>query len=101
VRPILEDGVRVLEGEAPYDLAYMDALNEQIQAYHQAVVPLVRRVGLIVFDNVWWKGRVLDPDSADPPARHLRELNPIIRADPSLETTFLSLGDGLALCLLR
>ena len=61
-------------------------------------MPLMRRGGLIVFDKIFWKGSILDPGSADPSAQHLRELNRIIRDDPRLETTFLSLGDGLALC---
>ncbi len=101
VRLIIDDGVRALnglKGEEPYDLAYIDALNEHYQAYHQAVMPLMRKGGLIVFDNVLWKGRVIDPTSTDPSAKHLRELNFILRDDTRLDTTIISLGDGLALC---
>lgn len=104
VRLIIDDGVRAmngLKGEPLYDLAYIDALNEHYQAYHEAVMPLMRKGGLIVFDNVLWKGRVIDPDSTDPSARHLRELNFILRDDPRLETTIISLGDGLALCKVK
>ena len=101
VRLIIDDGVRALnglKGAEPYDLAYIDALNEHYQAYHQAVMPLMRPGGLIIFDNVLWKGRVVDPGSTDPSAVHLRELNFILRDDKRLETTIISLGDGLALC---
>jgi caffeoyl-CoA O-methyltransferase len=101
VRLIIDDGVQALNnlnGAEPYDLAYIDALNEHYQAYHQAVMPLMRRGGLIIFDNVLWKGRVIDPSSSDPSAVHLRELNIILRDDPRLHTTIISLGDGLALC---
>lgn len=104
VRLTIKDGVRALtdlKGQAPYDLAYIDALNEHYQDYHRAVMPLMRQGGLIVFDNVLWKGRVVDPNATDPSARHLRELNFILRDDPRLETTIISLGDGLALCRVR
>ena len=58
----------------------------------------MKKGGLIVFDNILWKGRVVDPNTTDPSAIHLRELNEILRDDQRLETTFISLGDGLALC---
>ena len=104
VRLIIDDGVRALsglKGGPLYDLAYIDALNEHYQAYHQAVMPLMRQGGLIVFDNVLWKGRVIDPHSTDPSALHLRELNFILRDDARLDTTIISLGDGLALCKVK
>ena len=101
VRLIIDDGVHALDalrGGDPYDLAYVDALNEHYQAYHRAVLPLMRPGGLIIFDNVLWKGRVADPATTDPSALHLHELNLILRDDPRLSTTIISLGDGLALC---
>ena len=61
-------------------------------------MPLMRLGGLIIFDNVLWKGRVTDPATTDPSARHLHDLNLILRDDPRLSTTIISLGDGLALC---
>jgi caffeoyl-CoA O-methyltransferase len=97
----VDDGIAAL-GRLPvrptYDLAYVDALNENYQSYHRAIVPLMKPGGLIVFDNILWKGRVVDPDTTDPSAIHLRDLNVILRDDTRLETTFVSMGDGLALC---
>lgn len=101
VNLVIEDGIAALDRLpiAPtYDIAYVDALNEHYQAYHQRVVPLMKPGGLIVFDNILWKGRVIDPDTTDPSAIHLRDLNLILREDRRLETTFVSMGDGLALC---
>lgn len=97
----MDDGIAAL-GRLPvrptYDLAYVDALNENYQSYHRAIVPLMKPGGLIVFDNILWKGRVVDPETTDPSAIHLRDLNVILRDDTRLETTFVSMGDGLALC---
>ena len=97
----IEDGISALS-KIPvgptYDLAYVDALNENYQSYHQAIVPLMKQGGLIIFDNILWKGRVVDPKTTDPSAVHLRDLNINLRNDPRIETTFISMGDGLALC---
>lgn len=101
VNLILDDGIAAL-GRLPveptYDMAYVDALNEEYQSYHRAIVPLMKPGGLIVFDNILWRGRVVDPDTTDPSAIHLRDLNIILRDDTRLETTFVSMGDGMALC---
>jgi len=97
----IDDGVAALSRmpvTPTYDLAYVDALNENYQSYHRSIVPLMKKGGLIIFDNILWKGRVVDPETTDPSAIHLRDLNVILRDDPRLETTFVSMGDGLALC---
>lgn len=84
-----------------YDLAYVDGSNLQYQACHEALLPLMRRGGLIVFDNVLWKGRVASGDTSDPSSVHLRELNAALRDDRRVENTIISLGDGLALSIVK
>ena len=80
------------------DLAYVDGLNTQYQANHEAILPLMRPGGVIVYDNVLWKGRVVAGDT-DPQSTHLRELNAMLAVDPRVSSTVLSLGDGLALAV--
>lgn len=84
-----------------YDLAYIDANNTQYQAYYEAVLPLMRQGGVIVFDNVLWKGRVAGGDMSDPSSVCLRELNAALRHDPRVENTIVSLGDGLSLSVVK
>jgi predicted O-methyltransferase YrrM/glutathione S-transferase len=80
------------------DLAYVDGLNTQYQQNHEDLLPLLRPGGVIVYDNVLWKGRVAAPSpSDDAQTVHLRELNARLRADPRVISTVVSLGDGLAL----
>jgi maleylacetoacetate isomerase len=84
-----------------YDLAYIDASNTQYQAYYEAILPLMQQGGVIVFDNVLWKGRVAGGDMSDPSSVHLRELNAALRHDRRVENTIISLGDGLSLSVVK
>lgn len=84
-----------------YDLAYVDASNTQYGAYYEAILPLMRQGGVIVFDNVLWKGRVAGGDTSDPSSVHLRELNTALCHDQRVENTIISLGDGLSLSVVK
>lgn len=84
-----------------FDLVYIDGANWLYRDFYEAALPLVRAGGVIVFDNVLWKGRVASGDDHDPSAVHLRALLDALPHDPRVQTTVLSLGDGLALCTKR
>ncbi|MNF74821.1 O-methyltransferase [compost metagenome] len=62
---------------------------------------MVRRGGLILFDNVLWSGRVLEaePDSDD--TRAIQALNRALKTDLRVDLSLLPLGDGLTLCRKR
>lgn len=81
------------------DLAYVDGLNTQYQRNHEDLLPLMRPGGVIVYDNVLWKGRVADPTVGDAQTVHLRELNAKLRDDPRVASSVVRLGDGLALAV--
>lgn len=101
VNLILDDALKVLAGldqRPTYDFAYVDALKEEYPAYQDAIVPLMKQGGLIVFNNILWKGLVADPETTDASARLIQASNLKLRDDPRLDTTFISLDDGLALC---
>ena len=80
----------------PIDLAFVDGLNTQYRQNFEGLLPLMRVGGTIIFDNVLWRGQVAGADG-DAQTRHLRMLNNTLANDPRVTTTFLSLGDGLAL----
>lgn len=86
-----------LEGEI--DLAYIDCVKEHYPAYLDLVLPKLSARGVIVADNVLWKGLVA-PD--DPPASEigrvqaLRTFNHAIVSDSRLRGVILPLGDGIA-----
>lgn len=101
------DRVELVEGEAldaigrlqpPFDLAWVDAAKADYRRYLDRLLPLVVVGGLLVFDNVLWKGRVAEPpDEDDPAADHLRTFNGYLMMHPQLAASVVPLGDGVAL----
>jgi caffeoyl-CoA O-methyltransferase len=54
-----------------------------------------RRGGVIVLDNVLWRGDVADEKINDEGAQLMRTLNLKIRDDQRVSAVMLTLGDGL------
>jgi caffeoyl-CoA O-methyltransferase len=106
----MQDRISIVEGPAaeslarvdgPFDLAFVDADKPGYPAYFEAVVPLMRPGGLIVFDNVLRGGRVLDPAPGDVDAQATHALNERVRADPRVEAVMLTIRDGVTLIRVR
>lgn len=84
-----------------FDLIFIDADKANYRVYLEHALVLVRRGGLILFDNVLWSGRVLEksPESAD--TRAIQALNRGLLRDSRIDLSLLPLGDGLTLCRKR
>jgi predicted O-methyltransferase YrrM len=100
------DRVEILEGAAldvlprldgPFDLAYVDAVKTEYRRYLDLLLPNLRVGGLIVVDNLLWKGRVAAPpeDEDDEAADALRAFNGYLMMHPQLQAVVLPMGDGL------
>jgi predicted O-methyltransferase YrrM len=81
----------------PFDLAFIDALKPEYQAYLEALVPRLAPGALIVADNVLWSGRVADPAVTDESTTALRSFDAAVLSDPRFTATILPIGDGLLL----
>lgn len=104
----IADRVRVHRGTASktlgrlpdgaYDLAYLDADKPGYPQYLAEAVRLVRPGGFIVADNVFWSGAIAGPETEDDPAlAGLRAYTRMALGHPSLSTTLITVGDGVAL----
>jgi len=82
-----------LDGE--FDLVFIDADKEGYVEYWEACVPLVRKGGVLMADNVLWSGDVLDPQ--DDEARGIVAFNQKVKNDPRVEHVMLSVRDGIML----
>jgi caffeoyl-CoA O-methyltransferase len=102
------DRVELIEGPAlevlqrlpgPIDLAYVDAVKTEYRRYLDFLLPRVRVGGLLVFDNLLWKGRVAEPpeEEDDREADALRAFNGYLMIHPQLRASLLPLGDGVGL----
>jgi predicted O-methyltransferase YrrM len=85
----------------PFDLAFIDALKPEYQAYFDALVPRLAAGALIVADNVLWSGRVTDAAITDENTTALRTFDAVVLGDPRFTATILPVGDGLLLAGLR
>lgn len=82
----------------PFDLAFIDALKHEYQAYLEAIVTRLSPGALVVADNVLWSGRASGARPADPGDRSveaLRRFSAAVLADPRFNATILPVGDGL------
>ena len=85
----------------PFDLAFIDALKPEYQAYLDAIVPRLAPGALVIADNVLWSGRVTDAALTDPQTTALRDFDAVVLGDPRFNATILPVGDGLLLAGLR
>ncbi len=85
-----------------WDLVFLDADKERYGAYLKQAERLLRPGGLLLADNAFWKGRVLEESAqADAQTRALQEFNRALAGHPSFDATILPVGDGVALGVRR
>lgn len=87
--------------ERVYDLAFLDADKENIDAYFELALAMVKSGGLLLIDNVLWSGRVADPSFQDSATLALRALNQKLHGDERVTLSMIPLGDGLTLARKR
>ena len=88
----------------PFDLAFIDALKPEYEAYLEALVPRLVPGALVLADNVLWSGRVsgaMPSETGDASVAALRSFDRSVLADPRFTSTILPVGDGLLIAALR
>jgi caffeoyl-CoA O-methyltransferase len=93
VAPAIETLRELPEGE-PFDLAFVDADKSSYPEYYEECLRLLRPGGLVLIDNVFMGGRILD-EEADESTGIVRDLNARIAADDRVEAAMLSVADGI------
>ena len=81
-----------------FDFIFIDADKSSYKYYFETCLNLMADNGLIVFDNVLWKGKVFDQSINDSKTKTIREFNNFIKNDKRITTTMISIGDGMTLC---
>lgn len=93
----------LLEGGATgtFDFAFVDADKSQYPDYHERLLRLLRQGGLIVYDNVFWDGQILDPNARDADTEGVRRLNDRLATDERVDISMIPVADGLTLARKR
>lgn len=91
------DTLRSLPREPTFDLAFIDADKQGYAGYLEEILPRLRQGGLVLVDNVFWNGAVVDPSRSDPDTRAIRAFNDQVARDARLDCVMLPISDGLTL----
>ena len=87
--------------DGPYDAALLDAAKDEYPAYLEHALRMVRGGGLVLADNVLWGRRLADPSVDDEGIRGIRTYVDRVASDPRLMSTLVTVGDGLAVSVIR
>ncbi len=81
------------------DIVFLDANKTEYEDYLELCVPMLKRSGLIVVDNLLWGGAAADEpsttDSAD--LKAIRSFSKTFINHPQLDATIVPIGDGLGI----
>ncbi len=81
-----------------FDLVFIDADKENYKNYYDKSLDLIDKNGIIIIDNVLWRGEVIDKNNQDKLTLVIREFNSYVSKDKRTENLILPLGDGLTIC---
>ena len=83
--------------ESSFDMAFVDADKGGYEAYYELCLKLVKKGGIIAFDNMLWHGTVPDMNDHDRVTTTLRNLNAKMRDDERVDMSLLTIADGIML----
>lgn len=105
----VEDKINIYEGDAveilptlndEYDVVFIDAAKGKYPFFLNQALRMIRQGGVIIADNVLYKGYVMsdyNKHKKRTAVRNLREYIAEITNNDKLETKILEVGDGLAI----
>ena len=92
------ENVKKLNGK--YDVIFMDANKSMYRYYFDTLFPLLNKGGVIICDNILYKGMISNDDLAPRKQNtiitNIREFLTFISNDPRLETSIIPIGDGVS-----
>lgn len=80
-----------------FDFVFIDADKTNYLRYYELALQLIKPTGLIVIDNVFWDGKVIDTQKNEGQTREIRRLNEFIKQDQRVDISLLAIADGLFL----
>ncbi len=105
----VEEKINIYEGDAvdilptlneKYDIVFIDAAKGKYPFFLQQAIRMIKKNGIIIADNVLYKGYVMgdyNKHKQRTAVRNLREYIKEITENENIETKILEVGDGLAI----
>jgi caffeoyl-CoA O-methyltransferase len=82
-----------------WDMVFIDADKVNYTEYYKQVLPMVRKGGIILADNVLFHGEVLEEEIKGKNAKAIQAFNEYVYQDNSTEKVLLTIRDGLLLII--
>ena len=98
IAPALETLNNLVNEKKLFDLIFIDADKENYIKYYELAFRLITNKGLILIDNVLWKGDVIDDNKKDGMINIIKEFNSHIKNDQRIEKVILPISDGVTVC---
>lgn len=82
-----------------FDFCYIDADKKNNHLYYEYALKYIRKKGVIVIDNVLFKGRVANNDYKHSVLESIRAFNRFVAQDHRVEAVTLAIADGMTMVL--
>ena len=97
IKQLTGDASKILSGIGDvFDMIFIDADKRNYPHYYKTGKPLIRKGGLMIFDNALWDGMVLNPQ--DEQTKAIDTTNKLAKEDSEMFNQILPIRDGLLLC---
>ncbi len=95
------DAIKILPKlKDKYDLIFLDADKKNYMNYLNLIIPLLKKKGVLVSDNVLWSGKVINKNkNKDLETEVLKKFNQQLSNHKNLETVLLPIRDGISLSI--
>ena len=94
----LESMENLINKKNTFDLIFIDADKENYINYYNLSHQLLNKSGLMIIDNVLWKGEVSNSVGNDRLTTVIKNFNSFVKKDERVEKTIIPLGDGITIC---
>ncbi len=100
----VEDKIKIQIGKAmeiipgfkeSFDLVFIDADKENYLNYYKLLIDKLKPGSIILADNAFWDGKVLDKSTDDREAKGIMEFNAFVQKDDRVENVLVPIRDGL------
>jgi caffeoyl-CoA O-methyltransferase len=98
IKPALESLKDIKKENLTFDIIFIDADKGNYQLYYEESIDLIKKDGLIIIDNVLWRGEVANKNNNENLTNIIRDFNNYVKNDKKTEQIIVPLGDGLTIC---
>ena len=89
--------IKLIKNKKKYDLILIDADKENYISYFDKSLKLLNKNGLLIVDNILWKGEVTNIDSKDKLTQKIKIFNLHVKKS-KINKYILPIGDGFYIC---